>query len=239
MEATGNISINFLPEEIIRKIIFLLQSSDLKNATAVCKRWQDVGSEPKLWRGFRLSINYKTVGMIEEMMKCQRLRGMKSVKFLAWFVPVKTSEAVIREISKNSEVDELVVRGNGFTDFDADLLSSCINRMRRVLLTKTKLSREQVDVLFTDMEKETRLIELDIRENDLSKVEPNILANCVNKLRKATMMKAYLSLLQKQAILNEMEKKTILEKLDIRQNGGLGNLSWRFRQTCQSGRIIL
>ena len=133
----------------------------------------------------------------------------------------------------------MVVRGNGFTDFDADLLSSCINRMRRVLLTKTKLSREQVDVLFTDMEKETRLIELDIRENDLSKVEPNIIANCVNKLRKATMMKAYLSLLQKQAILKKMEKKKILEKLDIRQNGGLGNLSWRFRQTCQSGRIIL
>ena len=85
----------------------------------------------------------------------------------------------------------------------------------------------------------TRLIELDIRENDLSKVEPNILANCVNKLRKATMMKAYLSLLQKQAILKKMEKKKILEKLDIRQNGGLGNLSWRFRQTYQSGRIIL
>ena len=101
MEATGNVPIHFLTEEIIRKVIFFLPSSDLKNATTVCKRWQDVGSEPKLWRGFRLSINYKTVGMIEEMieemMKCERLRGMKSVKLLAWFVPVKTSVAVIRE----------------------------------------------------------------------------------------------------------------------------------------------
>ena len=140
MQASRMGSIHFLPEEIIRKILFLLPNSDLKNATAVCKRWQDVGSEPKLWRGFRLCVNYKTVWMIQDMMKSKRLRGMQSVKFLAWFVPVKTSEAVIREISIHSEVEELIVRGNGFTDFDPDLLSLCINRMRRVLLTKTKLS---------------------------------------------------------------------------------------------------
>jgi Leucine-rich repeat (LRR) protein len=238
MQASRNGLIYFLPEEIIRKILFLLPNCDLKNATAVCKRWQDVGSEPKLWRGFRLCINYKSVGMILEMMKCQRLRGMQSVKFLAWFVPVQISEAVIREVSLNSEVEELVVRGNGFTDFDPNLLSSSINKMRRVLLTKTRLSQEQVEVLFNDMEKKTRLIELDIRENDLSKVDPNIIANCVNKLRKATLMKTYLSMRQKQSILKEMEKKTNLEMLDITQNGILGHLGWGLKKSGLSGKVI-
>ena len=163
---------------------------------------------------------------------------MQSVKFLAWFVPVKTSEAVIREISIHSEVEELIVRGNGFTDFDPDLLSLCINRMRRVLLTKTKLSEKQAEVLFNDMDKETRLIELDIRENDLSRVDPNIIANCVNKLRKATLMKTYLSMRQKQSILKQIEKKTIIETLDIRQNGALGLLSWGLSKTGISGKVI-
>ena len=50
MQASRNGSIQFLPVEIIRKILFLLPNSDLKNATSVCKRWQYFGSESKLWR---------------------------------------------------------------------------------------------------------------------------------------------------------------------------------------------
>eukprot|EP00092_Neocalanus_flemingeri_P011325 GFUD01012204.1.p1 GENE.GFUD01012204.1~~GFUD01012204.1.p1 ORF type:complete len:232 (+),score=72.87 GFUD01012204.1:45-740(+) len=218
MEQNSLTTIEFLPEEIIRKIIFHLPSSDLKNAIAVCRQWRDVGSEAKLWRNFRLCINYKNVEMVEEMLNSQRLREMRSVKFLAWFVPVKTSESVIKGISEQNDVEELIVRGTHLTTIDPELLSSCLNRKRIVLLTKTRLVKEQVEVLFNNMNTETNLVELDIRDNDLSKVDPNVLANCINKLRKVTLMKTDLDRHQKRVILGQLRKKTSLKYLVIRQN---------------------
>ena len=122
-----------------------------------------------------------------------------------------------------------MVRGNSLNNVDPDLLASCINKMRKVLLSKTRMSREQVDVIFTDMNKGTNLIELDIRENDLSKVDQHILANCVNRMKKATLRKTCLSMAQKETMLKEIEKKTNLDMVDIRQNGGLGYLRFRVR----------
>ena len=162
-------------------------------------------------------------------MASPRLKGMKGVKFLTWFVSEKTSESVIRDISKHSDVDNLMVRGNGLNNVDPNLLASCINKMRKVLLSKTRMSREQVDVIFTDMNKGTNLIELDIRENDLSKVDQHILASCVNRMKKATLRKTCLSMAQKETMLKEIEKKTNLDMVDIRQNGGLGYLRFRVK----------
>ena len=84
-------------------------------------------------------------------------------------------------------------------------------------------------MIFTDMNKGTNLIELDIRENDLSKVDQHILANCVNRMKKATLRKTCLSMAQKETMLKEIEKKTNLDMVDIRQNGGLGYLRFRVR----------
>ena len=151
---------------------------------------------------------------------------MKSVKFLAVFVPVKTSEAVIREIAiQNDMIEELVVRGNDLTRVDPDLLSSCINGMGRVLLTETILSEEQVEVLFNDMNKETSLSQLDIRQTDLSNVDPVVLSKCVNNLRKVTLMKTNLSMTQIYSIIDQMKKKTSLEDLNISQNSWRGHIN--------------
>ena len=73
---------------------------------------------------------------------------------MTWFVPVRISEEVIKEISKHGEVEELIIRGHGLLsnfdndDVDPKLLSSCIKTMKKVSLSKTNLSRKQVDVVF-------------------------------------------------------------------------------------------
>ena len=38
-----------LPSEILLQIISQLDPADLKSAVLVCRRWRDVGEEPKLW----------------------------------------------------------------------------------------------------------------------------------------------------------------------------------------------
>ena len=63
MNCLNALTIDFLPEEILQRIIFLLPFKDLKNATSVCRRWLIIG-EQKFAKRLRLCINHKNVGMM-------------------------------------------------------------------------------------------------------------------------------------------------------------------------------
>ena len=152
---------------------------------------------------------------------------MKKLNFLALCLPVKTSETVMREIAKQNHIEELVVRGHcHLQSLNPDSLSACINGMSKVQLIKTKLSKEQIDVLFNDMNRETSLSELDIRENDLSKVDPVVLSKCVNNLKKVNLTKTNLSRDQLDSIMTQMKKKTSLEHLNVSQNNCPRYFKW-------------
>ena len=107
MNCLNALTIDFLPEEILQRIIFLLPFKDLKNASSVCRRWLIIG-EQKLAKMSRLCINHKNVGMMKQLLTSERMKVMKSVRFLSWFIPVKDSEAVISEIYKNVDIEELI-----------------------------------------------------------------------------------------------------------------------------------
>ena len=176
--------------------------------------------EPKLWTDFMLCINYKNMGMMRELLRSERLRLIKSIKFLTWFVSVRTSEAVIKEISKHGEVEELIIRGHGLrsgvenlADVDPKLLSSCINKMRKVSLSKTAISKDQVNAVFTDMSEASAIEELDIRENDFSSVADKILETCLHKMRVVTLSLAYENNYQKERLVREIRR---MSSVDIR-----------------------
>ena len=148
---------------------------------------------------------------------------------MGWLVPSYSAKALMEEVEKHSDrLDELVVRGNGFTNLDPHLISSCLNRLKRVVLDKTRLSREQAKMLFDDMANGTSILELDIRENDLCRIDANVLAACVEKLKKTTLIKTNLSRYQKETLLEVLESRDMLENLHFR-NGRLQHLGFRFK----------
>ena len=127
---------------------------------------------------------------------------MKSVRFLSWFIPVKDSEAVIAEIYKNVDIEEMIIRGNGLliADFHEDkhpkyksvdpiLLASCMNKMKKVSMSKTLLTMEQVETMFKVMSIGTDIMDLEISDNILFDGEPNMLAVWVEKMRQLISMK--------------------------------------------------
>ena len=195
MNCLKTLTINFLPEEILQRIIFLLPFKDLKNASSVCRRWLIIG-EQKLAKRSRLCINHKNVGMMKQLLTSERMKVMKSVRFLSWFIPVKDSEAVISEIYKNVDIEELIIRGNGLliADFHEDkhpkyksvdpiLLASCMNKMKKVSMSKTLLTMEQVETMFKVMSIGTDIMDLEISDNILFDGDPNMLSVWVEKMR--------------------------------------------------------
>ena len=81
---------------------------------------------------------------------------MRSIRFVSWFVPVRTSYDVIKEISNHGEVDDLIIRGLQYRDnflnknvsyVDENTLVTCINKMKKVTLSKTYLMVDQKEIL--------------------------------------------------------------------------------------------
>ena len=134
--------------------------------------------------------------MMKQLLTSQRMKVMKSVRFLSWFIPVKDSEAVIAEIYKNVDIEELIIRGNGLliADFHEDkypkyksvgpiLLASCMNRMQKVSMSKTLLTIEQVETMYKVMSIDTDIMELEFSDNILFDGDPNMLSVWVEKMR--------------------------------------------------------
>ena len=220
-------SINNLPEEMLLMIIKMLAKSDLKNAVLVCQRWCQVATEPRLWTDFRFSIDYRNVKWLREMMNCPRLSAVRGVKFFGWSMPSSSSEFVLREISKRKEFEELIIRGNGLTFVDQDLLSSTLNRMKRLRLSMSKMTREQMDAFFTDMDLKTSVEELVIEFEDLSKVNPTILSNCIGKIPKTKLIKTHLSKTQRSSLRTLMEHRN-LERLVLNSDGSFEHQGFTF-----------
>ena len=119
-------------------------------------------------------------------------------------MPKSCSDLVLREIIRRDSFEELLVRGNGFTDVDSELLSFCLNRMKRVCLSMTKLSHSQIEAFFRDLEHKTSITELVIEVQDLTKVNEGVLCNCVRKLQKVKIIKTKLLESQRRSLRMEL-----------------------------------
>ena len=65
---------------------------------------------------------------------------------------------------------------------DPSLLSQLVNKMKKVVLSHTRISKSQVHAIFNAMTEDNCVEELDIRGKDFSETDENILASCENEL---------------------------------------------------------
>ena len=189
MNDNAIITINLLPEEILEKIIFLLPIPDLKNIILVCRRWLHIG-EQELAKVSRLCINHKNVEIMKQLLNSQRMKTMRSVRFLSWSISVEKSEEVIEEISKHSDIEDLILRGNGLVSYcfkqyvNPNTLSSCISGMKKVSMSKTLLSIQQVRTMFRDISnKDTNIIQFDLKDNELVDGDEHMMSFWLEKIQ--------------------------------------------------------
>jgi len=212
-------TIESLPNEMLLKIFKLLRVSQLKRVNLVCYRWNLVTQDPQLWTSGCLAINYKTVDRAQEILCAGgRFCLMNKLKFYAWCVPAASTEMVLKLLSSQEKITELVLRGNALWLVDQTMLSTCLNKMLVVQLTKVCLAPPQVRLMFEEMEEKKNLVELEIRDNDLYWVPDSLFSRCVNRMERVSLVKCNLSYTQVRALLLDMHKGTCLKELDIRRN---------------------
>ena len=126
--------------------------------------------------------------------------------------------AIISTISNGSKLIELHFYGDDLSGVDPKLLANIAIKLEILEIGMSELTQQQTAAIFTAISEGINLTTLDIRENDLSGVDPELLANAVTNLEKLNIEFTELTQQQAAAILSNVSEATKLNELNIRSN---------------------
>jgi len=121
---------------------------------------------------------------------------------------------------KNVKLKELKLSGVDLSQLDRRLLARVVSRLEVVDLNFTRLGEEQLTSLFHRLkENDRKLKDLTLSSNDLSQVNPDLLATVVcSRQERANLCEANLTSTQVESIINRLRSSTKLKFLDLRKN---------------------
>ena len=76
------LTLDLLPRELLLSVFSFLSFTDLKQAVAVSKRFSEVGTEPKLWKHFKLFVSGRNIKQLRKILRLNKLRDLRSIVFL-------------------------------------------------------------------------------------------------------------------------------------------------------------
>ena len=126
--------------------------------------------------------------------------------------------AIISTISNGSKLIEHHFFGDDLSGVDPKLLANIAIKLEILEIGMSELTQQQTAAIFTAISEGINLTTLDIRENDLSGVDPELLANAVTNLEKLNIEFTELTQQQAAAILSNVSEATKLNELNIRSN---------------------
>ena len=159
---------------------------------------------------------------------------MEEVGMRGTRLTVQQVEAVFNSICSgdSSRLKKLDISHNNLSTVSPVLLASAVNSLQEGVLSHTQLTREEGEAILTAITSgDSRLKILNISGNNLSKVDPGLLASAVNRLEEVEVevevwvggyrWNTRLTVEQVEAILTQSLVKTSLRRLEMRGVRGL------------------
>jgi len=230
-----------LPTEILLYIFEKLSYRDLKMVMLVCSRWREIGEIPRLWSSFPVIVKSRNMSVIPEILSMRRMQGLKKL-----MIETKLSEEVSQTIVRHPGLCEfemsqryneqtiisvikvicskvcqgiiLKLNNKNISGIDAVLLVGAVTKLETLEISNTKLTQQQIVAILTVVSEGRKMTKLDINSNNMSGVDPELLAKTVTKTKIFNVGDTNLTQQQAEAILTAVsESKTVME-LDIAFN---------------------
>ena len=133
-------------------------------------------------------------------------------------------------MTTNSPLKILKLAKNEVNSVDAKLLGQAVNQLEEVDLYDTKLTTQQAENILVAIITSSKLKVLNIQNNKLSSVDPDIMAKAVNKLDSVEMYNTDLTQQQITKILSRSLVKTSLDHIAMGNGQGQGFNRELFKQ---------
>jgi len=126
--------------------------------------------------------------------------------------------SILSHVKEDTKIQVLGLGGNDLSSVESGLISTAFTRLVEVDLRLTKLSTDQMTSILSHVMDDTKLKNVVLYGNDLSSVEPGLLATAVNRLEDVDLRFTELSTEQMNNILSHVKGDTKLKELWLRGN---------------------
>ena len=128
-------------------------------------------------------------------------------------------EIMIAKVNGDSRLKKLDLSNNILPKVDASLLARAEARLEEVKLWDTRLTMKQWEEVMPAIgQGDSRLKKHEISNNNMSTVDPGLLARAVNRLEEVDMFRTQLTFQQAEAVLTQSLVKTSLGKLEFSED---------------------
>eukprot|EP00092_Neocalanus_flemingeri_P035614 GFUD01038768.1.p1 GENE.GFUD01038768.1~~GFUD01038768.1.p1 ORF type:complete len:327 (-),score=55.48 GFUD01038768.1:33-1013(-) len=209
--------ITILPMEMLESVFGHLSWPNLASAMRVCRSWKEVGEKPIMWREFELVANITdemNVEDVEKTLRSKRFSQVRSWKLVDCFRnpenregqrrQERTKSQIFKLIWQHSTLEMLNITGFKISCIDPEVLSVLPPKLTHLVMNDpeqidlsyearanayelTGLTSNQAKALFSGIKAQDTLTDLLISEDDLTGVNPDLLATVVNKLVKVEL----------------------------------------------------
>jgi len=127
--------------------------------------------------------------------------------------------AICTTMAGNSQLKTLNLSHTDLSSVDANILANAFTQLEKLSLWKNDVSHQQAQAVFAALDSSSHMKILWIIEDNLSSVDPDVLARVVNKLVTVNISSTKLSRQQMTRILTQSLLTTNLKKLFMWENG--------------------
>merc|ERR1719319_738619 len=126
--------------------------------------------------------------------------------------------AICTAMTGNSPLKALGLTDNNLSSVDANILAQAVTQLEEVDLVNTDLTPQQVEAIFAALDTSCKMKILKIQNNNLSSVDPDVLARGVNKLKEVDLVDTDLTPQQVEAIFAALDTSCKMKILKIQNN---------------------
>ena len=164
-----------LPAELLCQVFRLLPISDLRSVMLVCKRWGEAGGMPSVWASVNIVVTRINLAAMPKVLGSPRLMLVKELGMSA------VSTKMIEALERHPGIRKVDMEDTCLSGIQPRLLVQALSNLEHVNLTGTQLSVDQVtDLCSSLLDGTIRLRSLSFAWNDLSLLEPTLLAKAVS-----------------------------------------------------------
>jgi len=177
-----------------------------------------VAESPWLWRRMEVVVGQMKVNNIR-ILGTRRLESVKRVRLLSKYHPdEEEAEAVFQAIEDHEGISELNISQNEISKVNPTTLAKIVNSMEKVNLFNAKLTNVQIEALFEQMARETKLKVLSMGCVNISGVNPKVVSAGLNKVNTARLCNSAITTEQQDALFKVMADNTELKEIDLGHN---------------------